>query len=407
MSRNARPIVVEADGNVSTLMERMSLGRDASYDEKWLQQLIYKHPDSLPFGEIEPGLGRFYSVCMELPTPNGYVDNLLVSAEGVLAVVETKLWRNPEARRKVIAQALDYASSIFAMDYEALEKAVAGAAATDGAKPGRILDSIPEEEALDEVEFIDAINANLRRGRMIVLVAGDGIRTELRSLASTLQSHAGVRFTFGLVEMAVFRLPDGRHVVHPTTLVKTEMIERGVVRIEEGRIVALPAAWDDGHQNRPTNNSSDSFFEAMAGLDKELPARLLSFLDKVREIGVEPEFKRSLILRYNSPDGGAYNLGTITRSGELWTDRIDDASRLSHDVARPYIESLSRLFDGRIDQRNQYWYVRVGNRVPKITAIVDKLPGWIHEIARLVRAIRADENEQGSGAGTYLLPLSG
>ncbi|ARJ65947.1 hypothetical protein WV31_09925 [Magnetospirillum sp. ME-1] len=185
------------------------------------------------------------------------------------------------------------------------------------------------------------------------------------------------------------------------------MIERGVVRIEEGRIVALPATRDDGGANRPVDNSSDSFFEVMEGLDKALPARLLSFLDKVREIGVEPEFKRSLILRYNSPEGGAYNLGTISRSGELWTDRIDDASRLSHDVARPYIENLARLFEGRVDQRNQYWYVRVGNRVPKITAIADKLPGWVDEMARLVRAIRAEENEQGSGAGTYLLPLSG
>ena len=45
-------------------------------------------------------------------------------------------------------------------------------------------------EAPDESAFIDAVTTNLRRGRMLIVAAGDGIRTETETLAGLLQSHA-------------------------------------------------------------------------------------------------------------------------------------------------------------------------------------------------------------------------
>ena len=45
------------------------------------------------------------------------LDNLIMTNRGQLALVEVKLWRNPEARRKVVAQALDYAAAVFAMTF--------------------------------------------------------------------------------------------------------------------------------------------------------------------------------------------------------------------------------------------------------------------------------------------------
>ena len=396
MSRTARPIIIEADDSDSSILERVSLGKDSGYDERWLQSLIFKHPECLPFDEIEAGLGHFYSVCTELPISSGYVDNVLVSPEGVLAVVETKLWRNPEARRIVIAQALDYASSLFTMDYESLEKAVQSAQSANGQKPSKILDCFAADDVPNEAEFIDAVNTNLRRGRLIVLVAGDGIRTELASLVDTLQSHAGLRFTFGLVEMNVFRMGDGRHVVHPRTLAKTVMIERGVVRIEEGRVVI-----DEPKAVMPSTISSESFFEDMAAFNKDLPAHLRGFLNKLSEIGVQPEFKKTITLRYTSPEGTGYNFGNISRNGELWTTYLDDPKRLCHDVARRYIVRLAKVFDGRVDNQHEYWYVRKGAKVPNIGSLVNVFPEWIEEIKLLIQAIRAEEIEDGAGRGVF------
>ena len=39
-------------------------------------------------------------------------------------MVEVKLWGNPEARRKVVAQTLEYATALFKLSYDELEAAV-------------------------------------------------------------------------------------------------------------------------------------------------------------------------------------------------------------------------------------------------------------------------------------------
>ena len=75
----------------------------SAFDEGWLQRLIHDHPTCLPIGEIEPGLDPFTAICREMPTPRGPVDNLLMTGAGDICIVETKLFRNPEARRKVVA----------------------------------------------------------------------------------------------------------------------------------------------------------------------------------------------------------------------------------------------------------------------------------------------------------------
>lgn len=51
-----------------------------------------------------------------------------------------------------------------------------------------------------ESEFIDAVSWNLRRGGAVVAVVGDGIREDMLGLAELLQTHAGLRFVFALVE---------------------------------------------------------------------------------------------------------------------------------------------------------------------------------------------------------------
>lgn len=58
--------------------------------------------------------------------------------------------------------------------------------------PRRLYDLVRDyPEALEEAEFIDAVSLNLRRGRMLVIVLGDGIRAETEALSDLLQSHAG------------------------------------------------------------------------------------------------------------------------------------------------------------------------------------------------------------------------
>ena len=58
VSAFARPVLVKASGS-ATLLERVALagGQGGSFDEKWLQALLYAHPDTLPVAEIDPHIG--------------------------------------------------------------------------------------------------------------------------------------------------------------------------------------------------------------------------------------------------------------------------------------------------------------------------------------------------------------
>jgi hypothetical protein len=99
------PVLVEPGGEGVSL-ERVPLtsGVLGQFDEAWLQDLIHTTPACLPISEIEPGLGRFMPICREFRTPHGYIDNLLMAPAGDIALVETKLFRNPEARRLVLGK---------------------------------------------------------------------------------------------------------------------------------------------------------------------------------------------------------------------------------------------------------------------------------------------------------------
>jgi hypothetical protein len=89
------------------------------YNEKWLQCLLHRFPESLPIAELEPALSGVIPVGREFPTPSGPVDNVFITSEGGIVLVECKLWRNPEARRKVISQIIDYAQGMSTWRYVA------------------------------------------------------------------------------------------------------------------------------------------------------------------------------------------------------------------------------------------------------------------------------------------------
>ena len=94
------------------------------YDENWLQRLLFETPEVLPIGEIDPAFAPAVPLCRELPTAAGSIDVAYVSEQGLLSIVECKLWRNPEARRAAVTQILDYAKEISRWSYEELNHAV-------------------------------------------------------------------------------------------------------------------------------------------------------------------------------------------------------------------------------------------------------------------------------------------
>ena len=212
------PIIVRTDGS-SERLSRIPLSGSGSYtySEDWLQELLYRHPDALPIPEIDDSFSGLVPICREMETTAGPLDVLYVTSGGRLVIVEAKLWRNPEARRKVIGQILDYAKELSRWNYETLDAAVRrarraedggdtrGLAAVLGISPGS-----PEE-----ARFFDSVTQSLRKGDFLLLIVGDGIREGVGAITDFLDGHASLHFTFGLVEMAIFQTPDGSHLVQP------------------------------------------------------------------------------------------------------------------------------------------------------------------------------------------------
>ncbi|OJW61555.1 MAG: hypothetical protein BGO57_12710 [Sphingomonadales bacterium 63-6] len=377
----AIPVLITYDNNRSALT-RVRLGGDL-HDEKWLQALIHDHPAILPISDIEPGFGDLIAAGREVPTGHGNIDNLYLTPSGDIVLVETKLWRNGQMRREVVAQALDYVAALTLMGFEAFETAVARGQQA----PRRLYDLVRDHpEVLEEAEFIDAISLNLRRGRMLVIVLGDGIRTETEVLGDLLQSHAGAHFTFALVELATWRNSAGDILAVPSTLARTVMIERGIVRVEDGAATVhpIPAAARRGAQSI----SSADFWDEMAKRDPSLPAAIRSFLSALEPLGVYPDLKASLNLKLDLPDREKpINFGYIMKNGTFWPNPA--SWTLPEAIWRPYFEALAEMVGGSvIDEPNNKYVAVNGRSGPRIEQFLPlHQDSWVAAIERVIAGI--------------------
>ena len=356
---------------ISVSLTQKHIGEDAPFNERWLQELVFKHPEAIPMRQIEPGLDKLIPVCLELPLRCGLLDNLYATPDGDLVIVEVKLWKNHEMRRSVMAQVLDYASAMFDLSYEKLDNAVKSAERSGGRSLFEIVKT-ESPEALEEPAFIDAVSHNLRTGRIVVLVVGDGIRSELETLNQGLQVHAGFQFTFGMVELSVYEPTNGEYLLVPRTLAITHRIERGIIRIE-GAIeqTSLRPAHVSASKKSTQTISSDAFYADMAKLDDKLPEKILALLSDLEPFGVYPEFRKSLILRWPYNAGEVANLAYIYRDGQVWTDLISH-SLGNTDHALKYLQELATGFGGDIGEISGQPYVRLNGKPPNIKTITDR-----------------------------------
>lgn len=407
-SQFSNPMLVSTAEPMSTQsLGRVHLGGD-TFDEQWLQELLHRNPGCLPIDEIEPAFEQLFPICTELRTKHGFVDNLFMTPAGDIVLAEVKLWRNAEMRRKVIAQALDYASCLFEMDYEELERAVRDARTqgrgVDAGDQGPLrLHELVGPTALEEARFADAVSNNLARGRAIILVVGDGIRTETKQLLSLLEAHGGLHFTFALVELAVFKFPtdETRFIVCPRTLAQTEMITRAIVELRGDGLVAKSPATQSGSNgslsthgapHQPRNISAEQFWDSLSKQDALLPEKVQAFLISIEDLGVTAEFRRTLILRLTSPSGSTAQLGYIQPDGLVWT--ADVHGMLPSNIATAYITEMAKnlgMSVGTVASSGRTYVTESDGGLLKLTSVADRFVGWRDAIESLVERLAREQ----------------
>lgn len=397
----ATPMIVDGMGTAAQSclgLEALPLrrGTGSLYDEGWLQCLIQEHPALLPIDMIEPALAGPVPICMELPVPSGFIDNLMITRSGGLIVVETKLWRNPEARREVVGQILDYAKDLSRWSYEDLQRAVRTARREPGASLFEL--TLGEGAQHEEAGFIDAVSRNLRLGRMLLIVAGDGIQESAEHLTDFLQRHMGLHFTLAMVEMSLWRDPfEGRVLVQPRVLTRTVQIERAVIRLEQGvsmsPVSVEPARAPSASSTRPSTLTSEAFYEALAKQDPSMPPRLQAFLDEVEPMGVFADIRRQLNLKWRASSGTEFSLGAIDLEGRFNGDyanwAADSVGRL--DLAHQYQEALAALMPGasiRQTPKPTGWRLVAGDgRNPEVGLLLTRTEGWLAAMSDFIRGL--------------------
>src|SRR3954453_6187388 len=89
----------------------IKLDPDSSTESEGLQTWLAEHPELLGGEEMDPNdPRRFLLVKREVHDSSGFLDHLFIDQDALPTFVEAKLSTNPESRRKVVGQLLDYAS---------------------------------------------------------------------------------------------------------------------------------------------------------------------------------------------------------------------------------------------------------------------------------------------------------
>ena len=254
----ARPVYVK-ENQPTIKLERIPISaKGSNYDEKFIQKIAFDYPDCLPITEIDSTYEGLIPVCMELATEAGPLDILYVTPQGRLVIVETKLWRNPEARRKVVGQILEYAGAISHWSYSDLQREVS----RKTKRKGNVLfdlvaDKYPE---IKESEFVDEVTRSLSRGDFLLIILGDGIREGVEGIAEYLEKVGGLAFTLGLVELAIYDFPDGGCLLQSRVMAKTTIIKRFVVQAKDGHEdkIIIDESPDEQEESQELNDQEKS-----------------------------------------------------------------------------------------------------------------------------------------------------
>jgi hypothetical protein len=150
--------------------------------EDELQELLYLSPELIE--REDEGIVVF---TRESTLPgSGNTDLIGVSSNGDILLIETKLAKNLEIRRKVIGQILEYAAFLWGMSYEDFDRIFA-------AKEGKPISELLADRGADiELEsFRATVSDNLSGGRFDLLIVVDEMNDELEKIISYISSFDG------------------------------------------------------------------------------------------------------------------------------------------------------------------------------------------------------------------------
>jgi hypothetical protein len=368
--KKSYPFLIDANASGESL--KAIDNRERVYDESWLQELLRRHPDILPVAEIEPVFYPLIPIGREVVTETGAIDNLFISNRGYLVLVETKLWRNPEAKREVVAQAIDYGSSISKWGYSKLNNAVREYTKRFEKVEMNLTDWIeqqggPIENGRDFFE--ETVAKNLRLGRFLIVIVGDRIRQSVIEMVSYVNKYPHLATDIVLVELNCYHWQSEATwplLVVPTIVARTEIVERSVIQVTlkpEGAYhveVRQEGVQKKTGERKRVSLTEEAFWELLMEKAPEEYEQAQNLIEKYRikdRVTVEPT-ESAIVVRLSIQDTGQQaSIFFINKSGYLcvWPHTIRGQlvkAGLDRDLIEPYdaqLRDILRMPPDRIE----------------------------------------------------------
>jgi len=408
------PVIIVPDQPACALKRLPRL--HTRFNEHALQELLANHPELLPVQALRNDIGVLLCVGREVAVPSGIIDNLYLSTDGCPVIVETKLWRNPQARREVLSQTLDYVKDIVQKDFDWFEQQWSVHCSRQNREASELLSELNRlsEEEINPSFVVDGVNRALARGDVIAMIVGDGIETRLQELVSHLcRDSSHLRYSLALVEMGCYEI--GREnsneiLVVPRIVQDVEPIERAYVRIDVSE--ALKKKVEVSSVVRPDTNKKrnvrvtlkeeDFLLSVQETAGRKCADQMKQFYDElINDFGLEPEFKvSSVMLKLPNPDGdsaGASILG-LEKKGrafnimylkeQLVSWGLD--KEISRKITKEYWSGLNKI-DSRFNA-DGIRHMNTNEFVP-FQELTGKLPEIKTQIGKVVATIQSAYEE--------------
>lgn len=352
------------DGRPTSTLRRRLAG-ELGLKESWLQAAVAENPDLVMGPCAAAGLDddRWYLSEREYGTEGGPIDVLLVSDGGRLAIVETKLSYNPEGRRTVMAQVVDYAVHL----RDALRRRPPELPSVDG-KP---------------VVTMDDVWTRLAEDDPLLVIASDNLGDRIERLASGMlagRNTGGWELVFVDVALytgeqkdadTILAVPNLRGVIKPDYRATVRVLVEGDVRGFRVESVEVPTTTKDPQTREKWD--ADRFFAAL-DVAKVSP----SYRDLARALASLTDRWPALALSWGSGKTGSLSLkrngaGIAELYGEGFArfrpEKFETA--LGPSAAAWYREQLAQLFPRALEMSYPFVPVQeAGAKAARLGAIV-------------------------------------
>ena len=314
--------------------------------EATLQALIAENPEIiLDLPGLELTNSEICLVCREYNTSRGAIDILMITDQGEIIIIETKLFKNPESTRTVVAQSIDYVKAFCSETVDTILDKLSGK------RP--IKDSFTDKAQKDE-RFINLLTQNIDKGNFKVIILGDFINPNILGMVESIQAAPHLAFTIYLVELNSAIYSEDEIIVSPKIVANTLEVERSVISIEFSKgtdkpIIDSQIPLKDGKGSKP-KLSWQQYIEGLS--DKTVAQVIDDFKQKwVREVDNSISMGQSgFSLGINNYDGNKRK--AIQFIYGHWVDVISEKFRRSNDIPdkiyneyKEEFKKIPRLYD--------------------------------------------------------------